>query len=314
MNDRHPSGTVTPPAPAPEAASAHYASYGEQGVQYGDFTTYDGYAATGFDANASGMYGATGSYDTTGAYATTTFDTDPLFGDLPGNGGGGPTAAARARVRTTPRQWATGSHQTLNYDPYAAQHHAALETGSYDTSAVWRPPVPAARRDPGAGRDPDGTGQWDANAWLQAERGRPHPAVDRRRPSRPARTTRRRGTRTAATRHQTQVQPTRRHYQAQARARTRTTSRRTSDVRAGPVRGTGHRGRRVHRLRRRRRTTREYRWPRRTPTTEPAALDDVEEEATPSPPPPRRGRPRHARPAVPRPVPAAAPRRSVPPC
>ncbi|MFC8666704.1 M23 family metallopeptidase [Streptomyces sp. NPDC057199] len=169
MNDRHPSGTATPPAPAPEAATTHYASYGEQGVQYGDFTTYDGYSATGFDANATGVYGATGSYDTTGAYATTTFDTDPLFGDLPGNGGGtdGSGAGTGSYDAT---QWATGSHQTLNYDPYAAQHHAAFETGSYDTSGVWQNAgYQQLGEIPTQAGSPDGTGQWDANAWLQAD-------------------------------------------------------------------------------------------------------------------------------------------------
>ncbi|MEU9787841.1 M23 family metallopeptidase [Streptomyces phaeochromogenes] len=175
MNDRHPSGTAIPPAPAPEAASAHYASYGEQGVQYGDFTTYDGYSATGFDPNASGMYGATGSYDTTGAYATTTFDTDPLFGDLPGNGGGhgnggGTDGSGAGTGSYDATQWATGSHQTLNYDPYAAQHHAAFETGSYDTSGVWQGSgYQQLGEIPTQAGSPDGTGQWDANAWLQAD-------------------------------------------------------------------------------------------------------------------------------------------------
>jgi murein DD-endopeptidase MepM/ murein hydrolase activator NlpD len=175
VNDRHPSGTATPPAPAPEAATTHYASYGEQGVQYGDFTTYDGYSATGFDANASGMYGATGSYDTTGAYATTTFDTDPLFGDLPGNGaghgnGGGTDGSGAGTGSYDATQWATGGHQTLNYDPYAAQHHAAFETGSYDTSGVWQGSgYQQLGEIPTQTAGPEGTGQWDANAWRQAE-------------------------------------------------------------------------------------------------------------------------------------------------
>jgi murein DD-endopeptidase MepM/ murein hydrolase activator NlpD len=165
VNDRHPSGTVTPTAPAPEAASAHYASYGQQGVQYGDFTTHGAYAATGFDATASGTYGTTGSYDTTGAYATTHFDTDPLFGDLPGNGGGGGGTGSYDAT-----QWGTGSHQTLNYDPYAAQHHAAYETGSYDTSGVWPDAgYQQLGQIPAQATSPEGTGQWDANAWHQAD-------------------------------------------------------------------------------------------------------------------------------------------------
>src|SRR5690242_21830670 len=66
VNDRHPSGTVTPPAPASDAAAAPYASYGGQEAQYGDFTSYDGYATTGTYA--------------TGNFETSTFAADPLFG------------------------------------------------------------------------------------------------------------------------------------------------------------------------------------------------------------------------------------------
>ncbi|MGC5563838.1 M23 family metallopeptidase [Streptomyces sp. FR-108] len=188
MNDRHPSGTVTPPAPAPEAASAHHASHGRQGAQYGDFTPYDGYPATGFhttgfDPDATGSYGTTGGYDMTGAYATTTFDTDPLFGDLPGNGsgteGGGAGTGAYGTTAGAPHggNWtdSTGSHHTLNYDPYAAQHHAAAyETGSYDTSGVWPDSgYQQLGEIPTQGTGPDGTGQWDANAWHQAEQAAP---------------------------------------------------------------------------------------------------------------------------------------------
>ncbi|MGW0568737.1 M23 family metallopeptidase [Streptomyces tauricus] len=182
MNDRHPSGTVTPPAPAPEAASAHYASYGRQGAPHGDFTTYDAYPATGFDPAATGSYGTTGGYDMTGAYATTTFDTDPLFGDLPGNGsgtdgsGGGTGSYGTTTDASHSGNWtdSTGSHQTLNYDPYAAQHHAAYETGSYDTSGVWPDTgYQQLGEIPTQATSPDGTGQWDANAWQQAEQAEP---------------------------------------------------------------------------------------------------------------------------------------------
>ncbi|MEU9185180.1 M23 family metallopeptidase [Streptomyces sp. NPDC048484] len=178
MNDRHPSGTVTPPAPAPEAISAHYASYGQQEAPYGDFTMHDGYPATGFEPAVTGSYGTTGGYDTTGAYPTTTFDTDPLFGDLPGNGSGtdgsgGATGSYDATTGASPSgNWrhSTGSHQTLNYDPYAAQHHAAYETGSYDTSGVWpNTGYQQLGEIPAQAGSPDGTGQWDANAWRQAD-------------------------------------------------------------------------------------------------------------------------------------------------
>ncbi|MEU9207490.1 peptidoglycan DD-metalloendopeptidase family protein [Streptomyces sp. NPDC048415] len=152
MNDRHPSGTVTPPAPASDAASALYASYGGQEVQYGDFTTYDGYTTTGFDTGAHGAG--------TGAYATASFETDPLFGDLPGTGGG--TGSYDAT------QWNTGSQQTLNYDPYAAQHQAAYDTGSYETT-TWAAGYQQLAHIPAQYPGPDASGQWDATAWLQTE-------------------------------------------------------------------------------------------------------------------------------------------------
>ncbi|MBV7697145.1 M23 family metallopeptidase [Streptomyces sp. TRM70350] len=156
VNDRHPSGTMTTPAPASEAASAHYASYGTQEAQYGDFTTYADCPANGFD---------TGSHATTAApTATTTFETDPLFGDLAGSGHG--TGAYDAS------QWSTGSHQTVDYDPYAAQHHTAYDTGAYDTT-TWtadHQQVPLIPQQAGA---VDASGQWDANAWLQPEQGGP---------------------------------------------------------------------------------------------------------------------------------------------
>ncbi|MFF4303820.1 M23 family metallopeptidase [Streptomyces sp. NPDC001601] len=129
MNDRHPSGTMTTPAPASDADPSHYASYGTQEAQYGDFTTYGDHTATG-----------------------TAFHSDPLFGSLPGQ------AQATGAYDTT--QWQTAGGQTLNYDPYAAQHHAAYDSGAYDSTA-WT--VPAQ------GTAPDTSGQWDANAWLQPD-------------------------------------------------------------------------------------------------------------------------------------------------
>src|SRR5947208_2857841 len=66
VNDRHPSGTMTTPAPASDASDAHYAPYGTHGAPYGDFTTYGGYGTTGFPEG------------------TGTFSADPLFGSLPG--------------------------------------------------------------------------------------------------------------------------------------------------------------------------------------------------------------------------------------
>ncbi|WP_308114314.1 M23 family metallopeptidase [Streptomyces brasiliscabiei] len=149
MNDRHPSGTATPPAPASEADPAHYASYGHQEATYGDFTTYGDYPATGFDSGNGAQATVTG-----------TFATDPLFGDLPGNDTGTGTYDAS--------QWATGSHQTLNYDPYAAQHQAAYDTGSYDTTS-WSAGYEHLSQVPTQSTGPDASGQWDASGWLQAE-------------------------------------------------------------------------------------------------------------------------------------------------
>ncbi|MFJ2396161.1 peptidoglycan DD-metalloendopeptidase family protein [Streptomyces sp. NPDC087843] len=140
MNDRHPSGTVTPPAPASDAASAPYASYAGQEVQYGDFTLYDGYNGTG-------------------AYATASFATDPLFGDMSGGDGTGSYDAT---------QWNTGGHQTPAYDPYAAQHQTGYDTGGYDTTA-WATGYQQLADIPAQHPGPDATGQWDAAAWLQAE-------------------------------------------------------------------------------------------------------------------------------------------------
>ncbi|MEU9285906.1 M23 family metallopeptidase [Streptomyces sp. NPDC048275] len=154
MNDRHPSGTATTPAPASDAVSAHYASYGGQEASYGDFTTYDGYATTGFDPGATG----TGAYPTA-SFETASFETDPLFGDMQDSGGTGSYDAT---------QWSTGSHQTLNYDPYAAQHQAAYDTGAYDTTA-WATGYQQLAHIPAQHPGPDATGQWDAAAWLQAE-------------------------------------------------------------------------------------------------------------------------------------------------
>ncbi|MGW7254061.1 M23 family metallopeptidase [Streptomyces sp. NPDC054834] len=143
MNDRHPSGTMTTPTPASDAASAHYATHGGQEAQYGDFTTYDGYGATGFE---------------TGAHATTTFDSDPLFGNLPGEGHTTGTYDAT--------QWTTGVGQSAHYDPYAAQHHAAYDSGAYDATA-WTTGQQQFVGIPHQATSPDVSGQWEANAWLQ---------------------------------------------------------------------------------------------------------------------------------------------------
>lgn len=130
---------MTTPAPASEADSAHYASYGTQEAQYGDFTTYGHYDATGFQ-------------QTTG-----TFDTDPLFGSMPGENTGSYDSG----------QWSTGQ-QTLNYDAYAAQHHASYDTGAYETTA-WSAEYQQLSSVPPQSTSPEASGQWDAGAWLQPD-------------------------------------------------------------------------------------------------------------------------------------------------
>ncbi|MFF7792056.1 peptidoglycan DD-metalloendopeptidase family protein [Streptomyces sp. NPDC007991] len=154
VNDRHPSGTM-PPAPASDADSAHYASYGTQEAQYGDFTTYGDYAATGFDTTGTDGTG----FAATG-HTTATFATDPLFGDMPGSGHD--TGAYDTG------HWPTGTHDNPHYDAYAAQHHAAYDTGVYDTTAwtAGQQPLPVI---PPQATSPDSTGQWDTGAWIQPD-------------------------------------------------------------------------------------------------------------------------------------------------
>ncbi|MEU6681765.1 M23 family metallopeptidase [Streptomyces sp. NPDC046832] len=154
VNDRHPSGTMTP-APASDAASAHYASYNTQEAQYGDFTTYGDYAATGFDA--SGTHGA--GFEATG-HTTASFAHDPLFGDMTGAGHDSGTYDTG--------HWPTGTHENAHYDAYAAQHHAAYDTGVYDTTS-WSAEQQPMSAIPSQSPSPDATGQWEAGAWLQPD-------------------------------------------------------------------------------------------------------------------------------------------------
>ncbi|MFG3075537.1 M23 family metallopeptidase [Streptomyces sp. NPDC048225] len=149
MNDRHPSGSTTTPAPASDAASAHYASYGTGEAQYGDLTTYGGYETTGFS---------------TGGIDSSAFDADPLFGSMPGHYTG--THDATGAHDAT--QWSTGGAQHLPYDAYAAQHHAAYDTGAYDTTS-WtagyqQQPGPVPPQATG-----EATGQWDTGAWSSPD-------------------------------------------------------------------------------------------------------------------------------------------------
>ncbi|MFJ5557760.1 M23 family metallopeptidase [Streptomyces sp. NPDC093250] len=149
VNDRHPSGTMTP-APASDAASAPYASYGTQEAPYGDFTGYGGYDETGFGATHYG----------TGAHTTGSFATDPLFGDLPGSGQD--TGAYDSG------QWPAAGQETGHYDAYAAQHTGAYDSGGYDATA-WTTGHQPMTVIPAQGTSPETSGQWDAGAWLQPD-------------------------------------------------------------------------------------------------------------------------------------------------
>ncbi|MFJ9661827.1 M23 family metallopeptidase [Streptomyces griseoflavus] len=149
VNDRHPSGTMTP-APASDADSAPYASYGTQEAQYGDFTAYGGYDTAGYDATHYG----------TGAHTTGGFATDPLFGDLPGGGHG--TGAYDTG------HWPAGGQDSGHYDLYAAQHPGSYDTGGYDATAWTTGDQPMTVIPPQAG-SPETSGQWDAGAWLQPD-------------------------------------------------------------------------------------------------------------------------------------------------
>lgn len=155
VNDRHPSGIMTTPTPASDADSAPYTSYGTQAeAQYDGFTSYDnGYGTGTFHA---------------GAHTTGQFAADPLFGSLPDDGSA-TGSYDHAQWNTGGHQNPdTGSHQTLNYDPYAAQHHAAYDTGAYETTG-WSGDVPQQAVIPPQGTTTDTSGHWDASAWLQPD-------------------------------------------------------------------------------------------------------------------------------------------------
>ncbi|MEU0692098.1 M23 family metallopeptidase [Streptomyces uncialis] len=140
MNDRHPAGTASPPAPSPDGASVPFVSY-DQGTHSG-YTGYDGYS--------------TGSFATT---STGSFETDPLFGDM---SAGGYDSGQWAAVG------ATGTHTTLTPDPYTQQDNG-YDTGAYATTDGWDTSGyqqfgGVAERSPLAGDT--GTGQWETQQFA----------------------------------------------------------------------------------------------------------------------------------------------------
>ncbi|MFD6279132.1 M23 family metallopeptidase [Streptomyces sp. NPDC060209] len=103
--------------------------------------------------------------------STGSFDTDPLFGTLPGQhdsshettyGGGYAPAYDAGYGGYADGQWDTGAHQQASYDAYDAQAHPQAPQG-YDTTATWMPEtgIPAQAAAPPM----DATGQWDTTGW-----------------------------------------------------------------------------------------------------------------------------------------------------
>ncbi len=130
------------PAPASDAASAPYASYGSQEVPYGDVTSYGGYDAT--------YYG-------TGEHAAGTFAADPSSG------------ACRARTpRRPPGPPASGRPRA----GHRALRRLRLPAGRVRDRRPGRDRLDHGRAadggDPQQGGSPE-TGQWDASAWLQPD-------------------------------------------------------------------------------------------------------------------------------------------------
>ncbi|MFD7491973.1 M23 family metallopeptidase [Streptomyces sp. NPDC059832] len=115
--------------------------------------------------------------------ATGNFDSDPLFGSLPGghdgaygSGYGAGQSGYSGQYDST--QWDTGAHPTTSYDaysPYAAQPQQQYEAGpTYETTATWTPVDYGAEATtatatfagiPAQGGAPDTTGQWDTSGW-----------------------------------------------------------------------------------------------------------------------------------------------------
>ncbi|MGW6240871.1 M23 family metallopeptidase [Streptomyces sp. NPDC055094] len=117
------------------------------------------------DQHAHAGYAA---YD---GYQNGSFETDPLFGSLP-DGSAGYDSPQATSGQYDGAQWDTGAHQTTAtaYDAYAAPQYE-----QYDTSGQWATVTTAPDNGyqqtpgiPGQSAESDVTGQWDADAWNQA--------------------------------------------------------------------------------------------------------------------------------------------------
>ncbi|MFF1352204.1 M23 family metallopeptidase [Streptomyces sp. NPDC058322] len=115
--------------------------------------------------------------------ATGSFDSDPLFGSLPGgqdgaygSGYGAGQSGYSGQYDST--QWDTGAHPTTSYDayaPYTAQPQQQYEAAqTYETTATWTPVAGYGTEAtatatfagiPAQGGAPDTTGQWDTGNW-----------------------------------------------------------------------------------------------------------------------------------------------------
>ncbi|MFC7637777.1 peptidoglycan DD-metalloendopeptidase family protein [Streptomyces thermogriseus] len=146
VNDRHPSGSATAPAPASGTASTPCAPYGTQEAVYGDFTAYGAHGTTGFH---------TGAHDTGG------FPVDPLFGAVPADG-----AQATGSYDTV--HWPSGDHGAPYHDPYTAQQHTVHDTGAYGMTA-WTTGYQQQPFVPPQSGPVDTGGQWDASVWPQPD-------------------------------------------------------------------------------------------------------------------------------------------------
>ncbi|WP_227025245.1 M23 family metallopeptidase [Streptomyces tsukubensis] len=178
------------------AAAFTYDVYGNAGPDTGTFDTVTGTGT--FPVTVTGT-DFTGGYPQAQGYAPDQFYGDPGTGSNPAVGGpydtGQYDTAQYGSGQYDTGQydtglWNTGTHETLggaplNHDPYAAQHTVydtgqftvagqehggyGTDTGAYDTSGSW--PAVGTQTLPGipAQPSPDVTGQWNAEAWNQAD-------------------------------------------------------------------------------------------------------------------------------------------------
>jgi murein DD-endopeptidase MepM/ murein hydrolase activator NlpD len=125
----------------------------------------------------------TAHYAAYDGYSTTSFATDPLFGDLPGDDPYNTASQGASSYQAGPYDtgshdtgsyntgaYGTGSYDTGSYDTgqWATPGHpqeqyatpSPYDTGSHDTTAMW-----AAGGAGGAGYDQQHTGQWPAQAY-----------------------------------------------------------------------------------------------------------------------------------------------------